>query len=65
MRQAIERQRRLDCDSVSQVVLNLNCRDELIPVLRGCQTNLEMSHLVQDRNVTLVAFPRDRWASYV
>ena len=31
----------------------------------ACQTNLEMSHLVQDRNVTLVAFPRDRWASYV
>ena len=37
MRQAIERQRRLDCGSVSQVVLNLNCRDELIPVLRGLQ----------------------------
>jgi hypothetical protein len=37
MRQAIERQRRLDCDSVSQVVLNLNCRDELIPILRGLQ----------------------------
>ena len=35
MRQAIERQRRLDCGSVSQVVLNLNCRDELIPILRG------------------------------
>ena len=37
MRQAIERQRRLDCDSVSQVVLNLNCRDELVPILRGLQ----------------------------
>jgi len=37
MRQAIERQRRLDGGSVSQVVLNLNCRDELIPVLRGLQ----------------------------
>ena len=37
MRQAIERQRRLDGDSVSQVVLNLNCRDELIPILRGLQ----------------------------
>lgn len=37
MRQAIQRQQRLDCDSVSQVVLNLNCRDELIPVLRGLQ----------------------------
>lgn len=37
MRHAMERQRRLDCDSVSQVVLNLNCRDELIPILRGLQ----------------------------
>lgn len=37
MRQAMERQRRLDGGSVSQVVLNLNCRDELIPILRGLQ----------------------------
>ena len=37
MRKAIERQRRLDGGSVSQVMLNLNCRDELIPVLRGLQ----------------------------
>ena len=37
MRRAIERQRQLDCDRVSQVVLNLNCRDELIPILRGLQ----------------------------
>src|SRR5712691_4095086 len=37
MRHAMERQRRLDCDSVSQVVLNLNCRDELIPILRALQ----------------------------
>ena len=37
MRHARERQRRLDGGSVSQVVLNLNCRDELIPILRGLQ----------------------------
>jgi len=37
MRQARERQRRLDGGSVSQVLLNLNCRDELIPILRGLQ----------------------------
>jgi IS5 family transposase len=37
MRQARERQRRLDGGSVSQVVLNFNCRDELIPILRGLQ----------------------------
>ena len=37
MRHARERQRRLDGGSVSRVVLNLNCRDELIPILRGLQ----------------------------
>lgn len=37
MRQATERQRRLDGGSVSRVVWNLNCRDELIPILRGLQ----------------------------
>ena len=37
MRQARERQRRIDGGSVSQVVLNLNCRDELIPILRALQ----------------------------
>ena len=36
MRKAMERQQRLD-GSVSQVVLNLNCRDELIPILRASQ----------------------------
>ena len=37
MRHARERQRRLDGGSVSRVVLNLNCRDELVPILRGLQ----------------------------
>jgi hypothetical protein len=37
MRQTMERQRRLDCDGVSQVVLNFSCRDELVPILRGLQ----------------------------
>lgn len=37
MRRTIQRQRRLDCESVSQVVLNLNCRDESIPILRALQ----------------------------
>ena len=37
MRKAMERQRRLDAGSVLGAVLNHNCRDELIPVLRGLQ----------------------------
>lgn len=37
MRKAFERQRRLDCPSVGSVFLNLNCRNETIPILRGLQ----------------------------
>ena len=37
MRRAFGRQRRLDCPSVSEVTLNLDCRNETIPVLRGLQ----------------------------
>ena len=37
MRKAYDRQRRLDCPSVANVSLNLNCRNETIPILRGLQ----------------------------
>jgi hypothetical protein len=37
MRKAFDRQRRLDCPSVGNVVLNTNCRNETIPILRGLQ----------------------------
>jgi transposase, IS5 family len=37
MRKAFDRQRRLDCQSVAKVFLNLNCRNETIPLLRGLQ----------------------------
>jgi hypothetical protein len=37
MRKAFDRQRRLDCPSVSNVSLNLNCRNETIPILRALQ----------------------------
>ena len=37
MRKAFERQRRLDCPSVSKVSLNLHCRNETIPILRALQ----------------------------
>ena len=37
MRKAFDRQRRLDCPSVTKVSLNINCRNETIPILRGLQ----------------------------
>lgn len=37
MRKALDRQRRLDCPPVTEVLLNLNCRNETIPILRALQ----------------------------
>ena len=37
MRKALDRQRRLDCPSVTNVSLNLHCRNETIPILRALQ----------------------------
>ena len=37
MRKAFDRQQRLDCPPVSGIALNLNCRNETIPILRGLQ----------------------------
>jgi IS5 family transposase len=37
MRVAFQEQPRLDCPSVDAVLLNLNCRDEIIPILRALQ----------------------------
>ena len=37
MRKAFDRQRRLDCASVGSVSLNLNCRNETVPILRALQ----------------------------
>ncbi len=37
MRLAIQEQPRLDCPPVDAVPLNLNCRDEIIPILRALQ----------------------------
>jgi hypothetical protein len=33
MRQAFDRQQRLDCQTIRNLRLNLNCRDEIIPIL--------------------------------
>ena len=37
MRKAVDRQRRLDCPSIAQLRLNLNCRTEIVPILRALQ----------------------------
>lgn len=37
MRKAIHTQRRFDCHSVNSVTLNLNCRDEIVPILFALQ----------------------------
>ena len=37
MRLAFDPQRRLDCLPIEEVKLNLNCRDEIIPILRALQ----------------------------
>lgn len=37
MRKAFDRQQRLDCETVRNVSLNVNCRDEIIPILAALQ----------------------------
>ena len=37
MRKAFDPQRRLDCPSIPDVRLNLNCRTEIVPILRALQ----------------------------
>ena len=47
VRKHYQAQQRFDCSPVAQVVLNLECRDEIIPVLAGLQflyTNNKLRH---------------------
>src|SRR5450631_103217 len=45
MRKAFSDQRRLDCRGVLGVELNLNCRDEIVPILRALQHVYEQPKL--------------------
>lgn len=56
MRKGFDRQRRLDCPSVAKVSLNLNCRNETIPILRGLQHIYSTSKV---RDSILEAIARD------
>ncbi len=54
MRKPFSSQSRLDCQSVTEVELNLKCRDEIIPVLRGLQ-HIYGQPLLRDEILGLVA----------
>ncbi len=54
MRKPFSEQTRLDCEAIPNVQLNLNCRDEIIPVLAGLQYIYSQPQL-RDAIVDLVA----------
>jgi hypothetical protein len=54
MRKRFSKQMRFDCETVPEVRLNLNCRDEIIPVLYGLQHIYSQPH-VRDEILALVA----------
>jgi IS5 family transposase len=54
MRRSFSEQSRLDCSAIPDVQLNLNCRDEIIPVLAGLQYIYSQPQLRNDI-VNLVA----------
>lgn len=53
MRLAFQKQPRLDCPPVAAVPLNLNCRDEIIPILRALQYVYEQAQ-VRDEVLALI-----------
>ncbi|MEO1979044.1 MAG: ISNCY family transposase [Fuerstiella sp.] len=54
MRKAYETQGRLDCQSIEQLSLNLNCRDEIVPILEALKHVFVQKDL-RDRLCQLVA----------
>jgi hypothetical protein len=54
MRKAYSTQQRFDCETVLNVGLNLNCRDEIIPILRALQQVYSQPQL-RDEILDLVA----------
>ena len=54
MRKAFSPQQRFDCDRIPEVELNLNCRDEIIPILAGLQHIYSQPRL-RDEILELVA----------
>jgi len=56
MRKSISMQTRFDCTTVENVKLNLNCRDEMIPILRGLQ-QIYSNRLLQKKILKSRSFP--------
>lgn len=54
MRKAFSRQRRLDCQAIDKVQLNLECRHELIPILKSLEHLYSRAEL-RDRVLQLIA----------
>jgi hypothetical protein len=54
MRKPFSNQMRFDCQTTSQVKLNLSCRDEIVPVLRGLQ-HIYSRPQVRDQILGLIA----------
>jgi transposase, IS5 family len=54
MRQHYNRQRRFDCTPIGELVLNFDCRDEVIPILAGLQ-HVYTCHSLRNKVVRLVA----------
>lgn len=54
MRKAFEEQRRFGCQAIRDIVLNVNCRDEIIPILGALQHIYSEADL-RDRLFALVA----------
>lgn len=59
MRKPHSNQKRFDCHAVNQVQLNLNCRDEIIPVLRSLQ-HIYSTPALRQEILRLVAFDVNR-----
>ena len=54
MRKSISKQKRFDTTPIDQVKLNLDCRDEIIPVLRGLQ-QIYSNPILRNKILDLVA----------
>src|SRR5260370_11849672 len=54
MRKAMERQQRLGGGSIFDVQLNLNCRDEIIPILTALQ-HLYSQPVLRDRVLKMIS----------
>ena len=54
IRKPFSDQRRLDCDAIKNVKLNLNCRDEIIPILVALQY-IYLTPSVRDAILMLIA----------